>query len=333
MIKSSFYILLFFLSAGLILLGLRTGSFQTGIDTIGESLFNYNHENKLHYIIINLRLPRLLLAFLVGGALSLSGYLMQAMLNNPLAEPYILGTSSGASLGTNIVYLGMIPAGYFSVLLPSLGAFSGAMIVTLMAIAIAYHKGQILPAKLLLAGIALSSLMISVVSFLLFIAEDDKLKSIIYWSLGSFERARWEFIPLLGSALLLCAGVFTFMNKNLNIMLLGESRAHSLGLNIRKLRWIILTATSLLTGLAVATSGPIGFVGLIIPHLTRAMFGFHGKYNIINCILLGGVFMLGCDVISRLVLQPSGMPIGIITSFLGIPFFVYLLFKRNYNFS
>ncbi|MBX9851071.1 MAG: iron ABC transporter permease, partial [Cytophagaceae bacterium] len=186
----------------LLFLGLQTGGFKIDSQIIVDSIFNYNAANNLHYIIINLRLPRILLAFLVGGALAFSGYIMQAMVNNPLADPFILGTASGASLGASMCYL-FFPLG-LGVLLPSFMAFAGAMIVTLIACIIAYQRKHLAPSKLLLSGIALSSLTVSIISLMIFFSGDEsKLKTIIFWSMGGFELAKWEYIPLLFFSLLL----------------------------------------------------------------------------------------------------------------------------------
>lgn len=328
-----FLILSFILFLILTFVGLQTGSFDLGGETVISSLLSYDPDNTSHFVILHLRLPRLILAFLAGGSLALSGYLMQAMVNNPLADPYILGTASGASLGASILYM-LLPVSAFGIFYPSLAAFTGAIIVTLIAVAIGNSGGKIIPAKLLLAGIALSSLTVAIISFLIFFSSDEsKLKTIIFWSMGSFEGARWEYIPLLLTALFIAVMLFTFYSKHLTLLLLGESRAENMGLKVSSLRWYILIAAALITGFSVATCGPIGFVGLMVPHFTRGLFGVNGKYNILNVTLLGGNFMLACDIFSRTIYPPAGVPIGIITAFLGIPFFVYLLSRNNVRFN
>ncbi len=317
----------------LFLAGLRIGSFDTSWDTLANAILHYNPDDATHYAIMNLRMPRLILAFLVGGALAISGYLMQAMVSNPLADPYLLGTSSGASLGASFALSGILPVAFLGIFSSSVFAFIGALAVTLIAILVSYEKGQIIPTRLLLGGVALSSLMVALMTLLTYISDDEgKLKSIIYWSLGSFDLARWEYIPLLSVVLIIFTILFMFYTKQLNILLLGDSRAKNLGVDIRRMRWFVLTGCSVLTGFAVATSGPIGFVGLIVPHFVRALYGVNGKYNILFAVFTGGVFMLACDILSRIIIPGISLPIGIITSFLGIPFFVYLLLKNNYRF-
>jgi len=328
-----FIILIIPVSIFLFYIGLASGSYDVNHDDIAEAIMHFDSSNTFHFIVINLRMPRVLLAFLVGAALSVSGYLMQSMVNNPLADPYILGTASGASLGASLVYL-IIPSTITSVAIPSFGAFAGAMLITLLAVFISIDKGHLAPSKLLLTGLGLSSLSVAIISFLIFFSNDDsKLKTIIFWSMGSFESARWNYIPLLGITLIIVILLFSFLTKNINLLLLGESRSYNLGLNVSKLRWIILIGSAFTTGCAVATSGPIGFVGLMVPHFVRGMFGVAGKTNILVTALLGGTFLLACDIASRKIYPPTGIPIGIITSFMGIPFFVYLLSKNSYRFN
>jgi iron complex transport system permease protein len=314
----------------LLLVGIQIGSYETDWSMIFSALTDYDANKSEHYAIVQLRMPRLLIALLAGAALALSGYLMQAMVNNPLADPYFLGTSSGASLGASIVYAGFIPTTIFTV---SLFSFLGAMLITLMAVIVSYQKGRIEPTRLLLAGVALSALMVSSTSLVTYMSGDDsRLKNIIYWILGGFELVSWEQLPVLAIVVLILTLVFTFYQKQLNILLLGEERAENIGVDTKSLRWVVLLSCSLSTGIAVSVGGPIGFVGLIIPHFVRSIYGVTGKYNIIFSALWGGIFLLSCDVFSRLLFPPSGIPLGIITSFVGIPFFVFLLGKNRFRF-
>jgi iron complex transport system permease protein len=327
-------IVLLLLTVGIALTGLFVGSFETSWATIYRLLTQYDPADTSQYVILHLRLPRLLLAFLAGGALASVGYLIQALVNNPLADPYILGTASGAALGANIVFFGLLPIQVGGIYLPPVFAFLGALAVTFLAISIAYKKGQIISTQLLLGGVALSSLLTAITSLITFLSDsEDKLRSIIFWTMGSFERAQWPDIPLLLMVVVLFTLFFSFLHKQINILLLGENRAFQLGVNTSLLKWIILGSTSLLTGIAVATCGTIGFVGLIIPHLVRGLFGATGKYNTLFSVWVGGLFMQTCDLLSRLVYPPAGLPIGIVTSFVGVPFFLYLLLGKNYRFE
>ncbi len=314
----------------LLVTGIKIGSFETDWSMIYSAIFDYNSGKAEHFAIVELRMPRLVLALLAGGALALSGYLMQAMVNNPLADPYFLGTSSGASLGASIAYAGLIPVTLFSV---SLFSFLGAMAVTFIAILIAYDRGRIEPTRLLLTGVALSALMVSITSLIMFTSDDDsRLKNIMYWTLGGFDMVAWEQVPVLLFILVALTIVFIFYQKQLNILLLGEERAENIGVNTKVLRWIVLLSCSLATGVAVSVAGPIGFVGLIIPHFVRSFYGVNGRCNIVFTVLWGAVFLLSCDVVSRLIFSPSGVPLGILTSFVGIPFFVFLLAKKKLRF-
>jgi iron complex transport system permease protein len=319
---------------GIILAGLQLGSFSTDSATVFDAFFNYDPENSAHFAIINLRLPRLLLALCVGGSLAFSGYLMQAMVNNALADPYILGTASGASFGASFCFFALTDLSLFGIYLPPFAALAGAFTVTLIVVALGSQRGQLIPSQMLLAGIAITSLVGACTALFTFLSDSEgKLKSVVFWAMGGFEKASWEYLPYPAVALASAVFVFAFLQKRLNILLLGPDRARMLGVEVGQTRWIILVTVSVVTGFAVALSGPVGFVGLIIPHLTRSILGVTGKLNLIFCAITGAVFMLCCDLLSRVVYPPAGLPVGVVTSFFGVPFFVYLLLKKNYKFN
>lgn len=331
--RSLYFILALLLLAVVLVLGLQVGSFDTSLSTIFSALTDYSPSDTTQFAILHLRLPRLILAMVVGASLAFCGYLMQAMVNNGLADPYLLGTAAGASLGAVIVFFGFVPIAVAGLYLPPVFALAGAFAVTLVVVLLGYRKRQIIPSQLLLAGIALSSLVTAIVGLLTFLSDSEgKLRSVIFWSMGSFERASWVLVPYPAAVLAFALGFFAFYQKQLNILLLGEERAQALGIRVARTRWVILATVSVVTGFAVATSGPIGFVGLIVPHVTRGLLGTTGRGNLLFCAFVGGLFMLLCDLLSRLIYPPAGLPIGIITSFFGVPFFVYLLFRKNYNF-
>lgn len=314
--------------------GLAIGSFKADVWQIMNAVFAYNPQNQVHFAIVELRMPRLILALLVGGSLAFAGYLMQAMVNNALADPYILGTASGASLGASLSMAGMVATTWGGVYLPPFFALGGAFTITLLVIALGYRKRQIIPAQLLLAGIAVSSLLTALVSLVTFLSSSESaLRSVLFWSMGDFGRAGWAMLPYPILALGLALLLFYFLHKELNVLLLGAERAATLGVPVARTRWIILATVSVLTGFSVALAGSVGFVGLIIPHVTRSLLGLTHKLNLFLCVLLGAGFMLICDILSRLLYPPAGLPIGIITSFFGAPFFVYLLLKKSYKFN
>lgn len=314
--------------------GLLVGSFETSLADVQEAIWAYDATNTTHFTIVQLRLPRLVLALLVGGSLSFCGYLMQAMVNNPLADPYILGTASGASLGASLSISGLLATTWGAIYLPPFFALIGAFGITVLVIVLGYRKGQIIPAQLLLAGIAVSSLLTAMVSLFTFLSgSESHIRSILFWSMGDFGRANWDFMVYPAVALALALLLFRFQVKELNALLLGSERAQTLGVHVVRTRWLILITVAVLCGFSVALAGSVGFVGIIIPHVTRALLGITYKNNLLVCAWLGGVFMVGCDILSRFIYPPAGLPIGIITSFFGVPFFVYLLLKKQYYFS
>lgn len=328
------YSLLTALLGGGLLAGLLVGSFETSVPDVLAAIFRYDAQNAAHFAVVHLRLPRLLLALLVGGSLAFCGYLMQAMVNNALADPYILGTASGASLGASLSISGVLATTWAGIYLPPFFALAGAFGVTMLVIFLGYRQGQLVPSQLLLAGIAVSSLLTALVSLFVFLAgSESALQSILFWSMGDFGRANWAVLPYPAAALTLALGVFTFQLKEVNILLLGPERARTLGVAVARTRWLILITVAVVCGFAVALAGSVGFVGIIIPHVTRAWLGITNKNNLLVCAWLGGVFMVACDLIARFIYPPAGLPIGIITAFFGVPFFVYLLLKKQFQFS
>ncbi len=291
-------------------------------------------QTSLDYLIIwQLRIPRFILALLAGGALSLAGYLMQHLTNNSLADPYLLGTAGGASLGANLVITGLLPLGVHSIGGITVGAFLVALLVTVLLLFIAHEKGKINVFKLLLGGVALTSLTGSLNALILFLISDkNQLSEIIFWSMGALSRANWTAIYILGTVLLFTLVLLVFLKKELGLILLGEEKASLLGMKTERFKWGIVTLSTLITAVAVSFTGPIGFIGLFVPHFIRRVFGVNGTFNTIFVVLTGGVFLATCDGLSKLIYPPVGLPIGIITAILGIPFFIFLVIKSNYRF-
>nr|WP_255478685.1 iron ABC transporter permease [Rufibacter sp. XAAS-G3-1] len=316
------------------LLGLKVGSLPTSFATIADAFFAYEPTNATHYSIIHLRLPRLLLAFLTGASLAFSGYLMQALVNNALADPYLLGTASGASLGASFSFFLFTDLTFMGLYLPPFFALVGSFAVTLVVVLLGSRRGQLIPSQMLLVGVALSSLLTALVSLIMFLSDSEsQLKSVVFWSMGGFEKADWSNLAYPATALALGLVLFFFLQRHLSVLLLGADRAETLGVDVRLIRWVMLVAVSVVTGFAVAFSGPVGFVGLMVPHITRALLGTTNRFNLMACALAGGLFLVVCDLISRWIYPPAGMPVGIVTSFFGVPFFVYLLRRKNYRFS
>jgi iron complex transport system permease protein len=314
----------------LLVLGLRVGSYETDSALLGRTLLHYNPQDPAQLVLVELRLPRLLLALLAGAALAVSGYLMQLMVNNPLADPYLLGTASGGALGASITFAFLPTLMVGGLYLPPLAALAGSLGVTLLVVVIGSRRGRIIPAQLLLAGVALSSLTTALGGLLTFLAAtEEKLRTITFWALGGFERASWAVLPYPAAALVLGLVGLWLLQKDLNLLLLGEERASALGLPVARTRWLLLLIASGLTGCAVALCGPIGFVGLVVPHVTRWLLGTVRRGNLVFCALLGGTFMVFCDLLARTLYPPAGLPVGLVTALFGVPFFVYLLRKQG----
>ena len=317
------------LTLGLLGLGLKVGSYETSYAFIFNTLGHYHPADPAQLALVELRLPRLLLAWLAGASLALSGYLLQTLVNNPLADPYLLGTASGASLGAIMAYLlvpGLVVAGLY---LPPLAALAGGLGATVLVVALGTRRGRVLPAVLLLGGVAVGALAAAAGSLITFLkADQDSLRTVVFWAFGSFERASWAGLGWPAAVLGGSLGFLFFLQKDLNLLLLGEERAQALGLAVARLRWVLLAVAVALTSGVVALCGPIGFVGLVVPHLTRGLLGPAGRANLVVCATLGGAFLLAADLLARLLHPPAGLPIGLVTALLGVPFFVSLLRKK-----
>ena len=314
----------------LLLLGLRVGSYDTSYRFIINTFQHYNPADPAQLVLVQLRLPRLLLALLAGASLAVSGYLLQTLVTNPLADPYLLGTASGASLGAIATYVLVPSLTFMGVYLPPLAALAGAFGATLLVVVLGTRRGKILPAPLLLAGVAVGALAAALGSLLTFLASPEgSLRSVVFWAFGSFERAGWEVLPYPAAALVISLFLLAFLQKDLNLLLLGEERAAALGLPVARRRWLLVLLAAGLTGGVVALCGPVGFVGLLIPHLTRGLLGTTGRYNLVVCAVLGGAFLLACDLLARLLYPPAGLPVGLVTALFGVPFFVYLLRRKS----
>ena len=304
--------------------GLNVGSADTGIaDLWSDEVFDQQ-------VLFQLRMPRLLLAWEVGALLAVAGSIMQRVLNNPLADPYILGSAAGASFGAAMVRLAI--GGTF-ILLPSIGAFAGALFSVLIILSISKLMGTSGRNQIILAGVAISSFLMASLSFIYYLhAGDNMLKTLIFWSFGSFEMADWTGIIILFPLLMAALILQPLWHKQLGLMLLGDDRAMQLGQNTTAIRWKALLFSSILVAFCVAQAGPIGFVGLMIPHWVRSLFGMH-RLSVLWEIMIGGYLLLLAEVMSRFLVYPSGLPPGIMTAMMGVPFFVYLLVRKKYNFQ
>lgn len=279
-------------------------------------------------ILVNIRLPRILLACAVGGALSISGAVMQCLFRNPLAEPYILGVSSGAAVG---VSLGLI-WGLTSILSTPILAFSGALITVAAVYGIAQVRGRIKTDTLLLAGVAIASFLSAVSFYMLYAAGKDR-DLIINWIMGSFALTEFDEV-LITTFVLAMGGLVVFLfARDMNVMLMGEETAKQLGVDADTVKIIVLAVASILAAIAVAFVGIVGFVGLIIPHIVRMTLGPDNRILIPASAFAGGMFLIWMDVIARTAAGGQEIPIGIITAFCGAPFFIYLLRSRKTGYA
>jgi iron complex transport system permease protein len=303
---------------------------------IGSELFQHDSmsgysEGAVHDVVWLIRLPRVLLALAIGMGLSVCGVVMQAIVKNPLADPYVLGISSGASLGATLAI--MLGVGtLFGSNSVGIMAFIGAMLASFAVVALANAGGRANSAKLILTGLAISSVCSAFASFTLFIANDrNALGEVTYWTMGSLSGARWENVAVILPVLVAGTLIFWTQFRNLNLMLLGDETSITLGTDLHKIRIIYLILVSVMVGCAVYASGVIGFVGLIIPHITRMIVGTDHRKTLPLSALLGAVFLIWADVASRIILEHSEMPIGILVAIIGSPCFIYLLTRRAYG--
>jgi iron complex transport system permease protein len=279
-------------------------------------------------IVLDIRLPRVILAGLVGAALAVAGATYQGLFRNPLADPYLIGVAQGASLGAVIGFL--LPVGWNIAgfgLIPLL-AFVGALLST-AAVYLLARVGKTLPVTtLILAGVALSAMLGSIVSYLI-ISSGDKMHGIIFWLMGSFALSQWSEITVVLPYVAAGTAVIIVFARLLNIMQLDEEQAQQLGVNVERLKLILLAAATLVTAASVAFVGTIGFVGIIIPHAVRLIWGADHRFLLPLAVLTGAIFMILTDLLARTILAPAEIPIGVITAICGAPFFLYLLRRRK----
>lgn len=287
----------------------------------------------IHDVIWLIRLPRIILAIAVGGGLSVCGIVMQAIVKNPLADPYVLGVSSGASLGATLAILLGIGSS-FGMNYVGILAFIGAFLASILVIVIANIGSRANSVKLLLAGLAINSVFSSFSSFIIFFSNDkDGIQSIAYWLMGSLAGANWDTMAAIYFVIIGGSIFFMTQHRCLNLMLLGDEVSITLGKNLHVYRWCYMLISSLMIGFIVFSSGMIGFIGLMIPHFMRLIFGTDHKKLIPVSFLAGALFMIWADVFSRIIIKYTELPIGILISMIGAPCFIYMLIKRSYGFG
>lgn len=286
-------------------------------------------KDNLISIIWDIRFPRVLVAFLVGGALAVSGSVMQSILKNPLASSYTLGVSSGASVGAGVVIITgfTIPVmGRFT--LPFIGLLSGLLTVYLVITFTAKIDKNMENTTIILVGMILS-LFINAIQTLITALSGENLQRLISWQMGSFTLKSWIDVRVLTIIFVICYLILIRYTKELDIMTFGEEQALAVGVEVKKIKWILIILSASLTGSAIAFSGVIGFIDLITPHVVRKMFGSVHKLVVPMSILFGGTFMVICDLVARIIIPNSELPVGAVTALIGSPFFSYVYFKNR----
>lgn len=283
------------------------------------------HEN----IVWLIRFPRVLLAAVVGAGLAVVGVAMQATVRNPLADPYILGVSSGASVGAVLVILfGVFQ--FFGIYSLSVAAFLGAVLTFIVVLTLAQHRGTLSPVRLILVGVALSYVLSATTSFMVFRADEaEGIRSVLFWLMGSVAGAKWSYLTLPLLVLLIGTIYLVLQARPLNALVAGEETAVSLGVDTNRFRRVLMVVAAMMTGVMVALAGAIGFVGLMMPHTVRLFVGSDHRRVLPVSLLAGAIFLVWVDVLARTVVQPEEMPLGVITAFLGGPFFLWLMRRRR----
>ncbi|MCP9956857.1 iron ABC transporter permease [Streptomyces sudanensis] len=286
-----------------------------------------------YQIIWQIRTPRVLLAALVGAGLSAIGVAIQAMVRNALADPFVLGVSSGASVGAVGVTVtgGLAALGIYAV---SAGAFVGALVASLLVYAASAHRGSLSPLRLVLTGVAMSLGFQAVMSVIIYFAPDSEATSmVLYWTMGSFGAATWGALPVVSCVVLAGLVVLHRYGRALDVLALGDETAASLGVSPDRHRKGLLVLVSLVTGVMVAVSGAIAFVGLVMPHVVRMVVGAVHARVLAVAPLAGAVFMVWVDLVSRTLVAPRELPLGVITALVGVPVFIVLMRRRGYMFG
>ncbi|MEM8824473.1 MAG: iron ABC transporter permease, partial [Pseudomonadota bacterium] len=288
-------------------------------------------------VLLDIRLPRLVMGILVGAALAVSGAVMQGLFRNPLADPGLVGVSAGAGLGaiSAIVLGSLLPAsvmswaGIVSSSLVPVAAFLGGWVSTLVLYRISTRRGRTSVATMLLAGIALGALAGALSGLLVYAADDAQLRELTFWGLGSLAGASWAKLTIAAPIIILALLATPFLARGLNALALGEAVAGHLGLPVQRIKSAAILSVAAAVGAAVAVSGGIGFIGIVVPHLLRLATGPDHVMLLPNAALLGAALLIGADVISRTIIAPAELPIGIVTATIGGPFFLWILLRQR----
>lgn len=280
-------------------------------------------------IIWEIRTPRVVLSALVGGSLAVVGVAVQAMVRNPLADPYILGVAPGAAAGAvAVIFFGGVARG--SLIQPALGGFVGAILALILVFTLARQHGRLSSIRLLLVGVSLSYALSGITTFMQYATHDPAGQAaILFWLIGGLGGADWSKIPFMAVVLAVSALVIWYHARALNALAVGDEAALAVGLNPDQLRLRLFLVLSLVTAVAVSMVGPIGFVGLVVPHIARLIVGAEHRRVIPLALITGSIYLTSVDIVARTVVAPSELPVGILTAMLGTPFFIWLIRRRD----
>lgn len=290
-----------------------------------KSFINASELSEVYITIVwKVRMPRVLLAVLAGSGLAVVGACFQGLLRNPLADPHILGISSGAALGATIAIISGVHITFMGLGVIGLFAFLGAILTIIVVYRIAYTQGQIPIVNLLLTGTVVSSMLSAVISLCMSLNR-EQLEKVYLWTLGSFSAATWSKVKFLAVFIVFGCSILLLLSRHLDLISIGEETAESLGVDTAILKKILLSFASLIVAACVSVSGVIGFVGLIVPHCIRILVGSEHKRLLPMCLVGGAIFMLICDTLARTLTPPSELPVGVVTALFGAPYFIILL--------
>ncbi|HRE21729.1 MAG TPA: iron chelate uptake ABC transporter family permease subunit [Rhabdaerophilum sp.] len=316
-------------------LSIVNGAVSVPLADLPRALFGAGEgAERYSLVVLNIRLPRTLLVILVGAALALSGAIMQGLFRNPLADPGLVGVSSGAALAAGItIVLGDLligaRAGNLPFALLPFGAFLGGLASTFLLYGIATRRGRTSIATMLLAGIALGALSGAMSGFLSFLSDDRQLRDLTFWALGSFAGASWTKVSAVAPVVLVLASGAPFLARGLNALAIGEAEAYHLGFRVQAIKAASIVLVALAVGVSVAAAGVIGFVGIVVPHLVRLGLGADHRTLLPLSAMGGAVLLMAADLVARSVVAPAELPIGIVTAAMGAPFFLWLLLRRE----
>lgn len=305
-------------------LGVSIGTVKLPIETLWDAT-----DSKAHNILWKIRMPRVVLAGLVGAALAISGAAFQGLLKNPLADPYTLGVSSGASVGAVMTL-------FFGLSLPFIGTYTlpffsmlGAALTMFLVIGFARLVDRTMKMEtIILTGIIFGAFLGSVLSLMIALSGEE-LRQVIGWLLGSVSMRGWQYTMMILPFIVIGSFLLWLNRRELNAMLFGEERAQHLGVNVKRSKYMILIGGSILTGSAVAVSGTIGFVGLVVPHMTRLLWGADHRHLLTLSFMNGAALLIICDLVARTIISPSELPVGVITAFIGAPVFAFIFYRQR----